>query len=340
MLREIDLRKDFMGTEVVESIYFGGGTPSVLSLNQIEALLQKVHKNFNVHTEAEITLEANPEDISDQTASGLYNLGLNRISLGVQSFNDQILKSLNRAHSGVEAENAIRALQSNGFENITIDLIYGIPGQTLKTWKQNLDKAIEFQVPHLSCYALTIEERTAWGNWLQKGKINPIPDEKYAEEYHEMCALLKQNHFEHYEISNFAISGYESKHNRAYWLRKPYLGIGPGAHSFNYNSRHYNVENNAKYIKALDKDTLALETETLSRVDQYNEYLLTGLRTNQGIELDYIKANYQIDLVEKHREFINQCISEGMAVMKNGKLILKEEYFLIANSIIVEFMVE
>lgn len=338
MRNEICLRKDYLDSQSIETIYFGGGTPSVLTIDQIKFLLNEVKNNFNITSEAEITLEANPEDINDLFASDLLDLGFNRISLGVQSFNNELLKSLNRAHNSIQAESAIRTLQKAGFENITIDLIYGIPNQGIEEWTNNLKKVISLDIPHLSCYALTIEERTVWGNWLRKGKIKPIADEKYEAEYQVMCKVLNDHGYEHYEISNFAIAGFESKHNTAYWQHKSYLGIGPGAHSFNQITRHYNIENNATYIKKLKNDILPIKTEHLTREDQFNEYLLTGLRTNRGIDFDYIKTVYAVDILEEHREFIDQCVSEGIATLKDRKFVLEENSFLIANSIIVEFM--
>lgn len=340
MLKEINLRKAFLEGDEIESIYFGGGTPSILSTKQIANLLNELRRNFSVTPNAEITLEANPEDISEQFVNELHKNGFNRISLGVQSFNDSILENLNRSHKSYDAETAIKILQNTGISNVSIDLIYGIPNQSAKEWEKNLDKAVALNVPHISCYALTIEDRTVFGNWLKKGKLESIPDEKYESDYNEMCTVLKSHKFEHYEISNFARPGFKSQHNTSYWEQKPYLGIGPGAHSYNHVSRQYNIENNASYIRSLKVDRLPYQLEELTPVQKLNEYLLTGLRTNNGIDFEFIKSEFKVNLLEIKKEFIDQYVSDGRVVFENGKLVVRESALLMVNSIIVELMMD
>ena len=337
--KELSLRKEYLTGEV-NTIYFGGGTPSLLSSEQIGFLLNKISSTYDVNPKAEITLEANPEDINTIKAQALFDLGINRISLGVQSFEDKVLEKLNRAHSKEDAINAIQALQYVGFENITIDLIYGIPDQSFKAWEANLAKAIELKVPHLSCYALTIEEKTAFGHWQKSGKLISVEDTKYEKEYNVMTKSLAEAGYEHYEVSNFAKSGFESKHNAAYWRQEKYLGLGPGAHSYNGESRQYNVSNNATYIKALTNNDLTYEIELLSEKQIYNEYILTGIRTKKGVDLQRVKQDFNIDLIDKHKIFIEQCIEDRLLIIDNNHIILTDKALILADSIIIELMVD
>ena len=337
--RELSLRKDYL-QDGIKTVYFGGGTPSLLPTEQISFLINKISNTYNIAPQAEITLEANPEDINNQKARELFDLGINRISLGVQSFNDEILQKLNRAHSKKDALNAIEILQNSGFSNLTIDLIYGIPGQSIEMWQANLAQVTSLEIPHLSCYALTIEEKTAFGHWQKAGKLIPVPDISYEEEYKIMCNYLAAEGYEHYEVSNFARSGFESQHNSAYWRQEPYLGLGPGAHSYDGKSRQYNVSNNATYIKALAADILPSEIEILSRDQVYNEYIITGLRTNRGIDLVLIRQDFGINLLEKHKTFINRCLADRLVVIENDQLILTDKAFILADSIIIELMID
>ena len=337
--KELSLRKEYLTGEV-NTIYFGGGTPSLLSSEQIGFLLNKISSTYNVNPKAEITLEANPEDISTTKAQALFGIGINRISLGVQSFEDKVLEKLNRVHSKEDAINAIQRLQNVGFENITIDLIYGIPDQNFKSWEANLAKAIELNVPHLSCYALTIEEKTAFGHWQKSGNLIAVEDTIYEKEYNIMTKSLAEAGYEHYEVSNFAKPEFESKHNAAYWRQEPYLGIGPGAHSYNGKSRQYNVSNNATYIKALANDDLPYEIELLSEKQIYNEYILTGIRTKRGVDLQRVKQDFNIDLIDKHKIFIERCIEDHLLIIDNNHIILTDKALILADSIIIELMVD
>ena len=337
--KELSLRKNYL-SDSIETIYFGGGTPSLLPAEQIQIILNGINNTYNIKPDAEITLEANPEDITRQKARELSALGINRISLGVQSFDDKTLRQLNRVHSEAEAINAIQILQNSGFNNLTIDLIYGIPKQSLAMWEENLAQAYKLNIPHLSCYALTIEEKTAFGHWQKSGKLLPVSDTKYEEEYKVMCDFLAMKGYEHYEVSNFAQPLFKSRHNSSYWQQEPYLGLGPGAHSYNQKSRQYNVSNNATYIKALAADILPSEIEILSRDQVYNEYIITGLRTNRGIDLVLIRQDFDINLLEKHKTFINRCLADRLVVIENDQLILTDKAFILADSIIIELMID
>jgi putative oxygen-independent coproporphyrinogen III oxidase len=337
--KELHLKKDYL-TEDIDTIYFGGGTPSLLSTSQIAFLLDEINLVYHIKNGAEITLEANPEDISLRLAKDLHDLGVSRMSLGVQSFDDEILENLHRVHSKEDAINAIQILQDVGFNNLTIDLIYGIPNQNSALWHQNLQKAIDLEIPHLSCYALTIEDKTAFGNWLKKGKIMPIADSKYEEEYKIMCDYLAVHGYDHYEVSNFAKSGFESQHNSAYWQQQPYLGLGPGAHSYNKDSRQYNVSNNATYLKGIENGKLVQEVEVLSEKQIFNEYLMTGLRTSHGIDLAEIKQSFGQDLYKNHAEFLNRCEEDEMLHIEDGQLILTDKGMILADSVIIKLMIE
>lgn len=339
IINELKLRKDYL-SEGVETIYFGGGTPSLLTTKQISLLLNEIYRTYNIDNRAEITLEANPEDITKTKAEELLELGINRISLGIQSFDDDILQKLNRAHSRDTALDSIQILKDTGFNNLTIDLIYGIPGQSFAAWKANLAKATALDIPHLSCYALTIEEKTAFGRWQKSGKLVPETDSSYAKEYKFMCDYLAAKGYAHYEVSNFAMPDFESQHNSAYWQQENYLGLGPGAHSFNGRSRQYNISNNATYIRSLAGNELPYDKEILSSNQIYNEYLLTGLRTNRGINLPRIKNDFGINLLAEHNAFIDRCLADKLIVINNNQLILTDKAYILADSIIIELMID
>ena len=327
-------------SQQINTVYFGGGTPSLLETTSIDYLLDQINKYFNVEANAEITLEANPEDLDKVKVSDYASLGINRISLGVQSFDDRILKSLNRQHSGSQAINAIDALKSGGIDNLSIDLIYGIPGQGASAWQANLKQAVAMDIPHISSYALTIEDKTAFGNWQKSGKIKAVNDVKYNDDYNALCEVLSKANYTHYEVSNFAKSGFESKHNTSYWRQEHYIGLGPGAHSYNGVNRQFNISNNARYIKSLKNDEFCFEQEELSETELFNEYLLTGLRTNQGINFSEFQRKFSVNLYEKHKDFIDQCLDEKMATLVNNQFILTDAALILADSVIIEMMIE
>lgn len=268
----------------IDTIYFGGGTPTLLSQAELESLLAIIHRQFEVAPHAEVTIEANPDDLNAEKIRQLHSSGFNRLSIGVQSFDDRDLVWMNRAHNSGQAITAVKMAQDTGIENISIDLIYGVPTMSEKTWENNLLQAVALKVPHLSCYALTVEERTALHHFIQKGKVPPMNDAQQVGHFKLMTQLLFANEYEHYEISNFALQGSRSRHNSSYWQGKPYYGFGPSAHSFDgSNTRWWNIANNALYITALNSGTTAYEWETLSAVQRLNEKIMTSLRTMEGL---------------------------------------------------------
>ena len=281
--KEIELRSGEV-TEEITTIYFGGGTPSLVDNTVIESLLAEIGRNFTINPKAEITLEANPDDISIEKAKSWKDIGINRFSIGIQSFEDNNLQWMNRAHNAIQSITAIDIIRETGFENFSIDLIYGTPGQTTEGWTKDLQTAIDLKIPHLSCYALTVEEKTALHNLIEKGEKENINPEKQAERFELLMKLTTAAGYHHYEISNFALPGYESKHNSAYWEGVPYLGIGPSAHSYDGIKRKWNIANNISYTKAILDHSPQFEEEVLSKNDRFNEYCMTALRRSKGIE--------------------------------------------------------
>lgn len=300
--REIELQKDFLGGNKLDSIYFGGGTPSVLEKKELEKIFSMLSKHFTWDKNAEITLEANPDDLSKEKLQELKEFGINRLSIGLQSFNDDELKWMNRLHTAEESEACVKLAQEIGLKNISIDLIYGSKFQDAESWKKTLEKALSLNIQHISSYNLTVEEKTELGHKVNKGKEIAVDDEKSSEQFMILMDTLNNNGFEHYEISNFAKKDFEAVHNTNYWKGAKYLGIGPSAHSFNGISRQWNVSNNALYIKAINEGTEFFETETLSKLNRYNEYVLTRLRTKWGCDLNYIKTEFGNNFAEHFAE--------------------------------------
>lgn len=292
MAREIELRNTWMGDHtLIETIYFGGGTPSLLTIPELLFLIETIYQHFKVVDQPEITLEANPDDLTPDYLHALAQTPVNRLSIGVQSFFEADLRLMNRAHNAQEALACLQ-LATSLFDNITLDLIYGIPGLTHEKWLANIQTALDLGVPHISSYALTVEPKTALHSFVQKGII-PNPDDGQAQEqFLLLMDQLEAAGFVHYELSNFGKEGYFSKNNSAYWLGKPYVGIGPAAHSFNGTQRGWNVSNNTKYIQALEAHELPIELETLSLTDRYNEYVMTGLRTIWGVDLHRLETEF------------------------------------------------
>ncbi len=291
LAKEIALRKDELGGEVIETIYFGGGTPSVLSNEQTRFLLDAVYQNHTVIANPEVTLEANPDDLSPSRITELANSQINRLSIGVQSFFEEDLKMMNRAHNATQAEQCLTEAVKY-FDNITLDLIYGIPGMDNHRWMQNVEKALSFGIPHISSYALTVEPKTALHTLVKKGIISAPSDEAAHEQFLLLADRLEQEGFVHYELSNFGKPEYFSKNNTAYWLGKKYLGIGPSAHSYNGTHRSWNVANNNLYLRKVQEGVLPLESEELSVTDRYNEYVMTGLRTIWGVDVLKVQENF------------------------------------------------
>jgi oxygen-independent coproporphyrinogen-3 oxidase len=294
--------------EIVETIYFGGGTPSVLENSELQLLIDTVYENYKVAENPEITLEANPDDLSKERIFELSKSPINRLSIGIQSFFEEDLKLMNRAHNSAEAKNCLTEA-TKYFDNISLDLIYGIPGMTDEMWKQNIETALSFGIPHISSYALTVEPKTALKKLIDTGKIAEPQDEVASNHFMILVEMLQKNNFIHYELSNFGKENYFSKNNSAYWLGKKYIGVGPSAHSYDGEKRGWNVANNALYIKSIQDNTLPIETETLSKSDRYNEYIMTGLRTIWGVSLERIKDEFGTEyldyLKQQAQKFLN-----------------------------------
>ena len=318
LIREIQLRKDEL-RETIETIYFGGGTPSVLSNQEIDRIINAVYDNFTVADHPEITLEANPDDLSSDRIVQLAASRINRLSIGIQSFFDEDLKLMNRAHNAAEAEKSL-AEAAQHFSNISIDLIYGIPGMDNEKWRQNIETALSFQIPHISSYALTVEPKTALQQLIAKGKIASPSDEAASEHFRILCERLDTEGFVHYELSNFGKPGYFSRNNTAYWLGKKYLGIGPSAHSYDGHSRSWNIANNSLYLKAIEENRLPLEQEILTKTDRYNEYIMTGLRTIWGVSLERIEQEFGADVLEYLEAQSESFLQQELLVVENGLL--------------------
>jgi oxygen-independent coproporphyrinogen-3 oxidase len=288
--KELSLRKEYLNGEKVETIYFGGGTPSLLNEKELAAIFNSIHQNFNVDAAAEITLEANPDDLSREKLKELKQTPINRLSIGVQSFFDEDLRFMNRAHKAVEAVDSIKTAQDFGFDQLNMDLIFGSQTTTDEMWEANLDQFFALEIPHLSAYSLTIEEKTALAHKLKSGNEKPLDEERNFRQYLMLQKAIENKGYEQYELSNYCKKGIYSKHNTGYWFGKSYLGIGPSAHSFNGSSRQWNVNNNLKYLQALQKNEDYFESENLSEIDRYHEYLITALRTKWGIDFQIIRS--------------------------------------------------
>jgi oxygen-independent coproporphyrinogen III oxidase len=330
---ELVLQQHYLRGEQVETIYFGGGTPSLLSADEIGSIMETVHNLFPVVTEAEVTLESNPDDLSATKLAGFRACGINRLSIGIQSFEDDVLRFLNRAHNSSDAREVVSRSRNAGFGNISIDLIYSIPGQSQEAWLRNINTAMALNPDHISAYNLTIEPQTVFGNWSHKGKLTPVIDDVAANQLEALVKILADAGYQQYEVSNFSRPGFESRHNSSYWQRKPYLGIGPSAHSYNKESRQYNVRNNHTYVKALSSGVIPFEIETLSRNDHVNEYLLTTLRTIWGADLLVLKNDYGYDLIADQKNYVENLIDSGMAVIETNVLKLTQKGKMMADKI-------
>lgn len=301
LAKEIELRKSEFADEVVETIYFGGGTPSILEVSDLSLLINAVYSNYDVAENPEITVEANPDDLTKERILELSQSKVNRLSIGIQSFFEDDLKLMNRAHNAAEAKECL-AFATQYFDNISIDLIYGVPGMSNEKWQQNIETALSFDIPHISSYALTVEPKTALHTFIQKGIIPQLDDEAASAHFQILVDTLTQHDFIHYELSNFGKEHYFSKNNSSYWLGKKYIGIGPSAHSYDGEQRGWNVSNNAIYLKSIQENKLPIETETLSKTDRYNEYIMTGLRTIWGVSLDRIATEFG----ETYLDYLNR----------------------------------
>ena len=325
--KELLLRKEEMREEI-QTIYFGGGTPSLLSEKELHQLFETIYKNYSVSEATEITLEANPDDLSKNRIIQLTNSPINRLSIGVQSFFEEDLKLMNRAHNVEEALQSIELAKAY-FHNITIDLIYAMPNMSNERWLQNLKKAFDLEVPHMSCYALTVEPKTALKAFIEKGIIAPIEDEVAQAHHQILVEETEKRGFVNYEFSNFGKPGFESKNNLAYWLGKSYLGVGPSAHSYDGKTRSWNVANNVKYVKSIQEDKLPLERETLTLKDRYNEYVMTRLRTMWGIQFSEIENQFGKKILEYLLKQSKELIKNNLLVEEQGALkVTKKGKFL------------
>ncbi len=329
LAEEIELRKNELSNQLVETIYFGGGTPSVLEVDEIETLIAAIYKNFDVAVNPEITLEANPDDLSYNRIGQLSQSPINRISIGIQSFFDEDLKLMNRAHNSQEAKNCIKDARKH-FDDISIDLIYGIPGMDDQRWQVNIDKALSYDLPHISSYALTVEPKTALASFIEKGLVPNVDDEQAERQFHMLVEILEAAGYINYEISNFGKQGFFSKNNTAYWQGKKYLGIGPSAHSFDGEKRGWNVRNNTKYIQAIQNQQVPIEHEFLSRTDRYNEFVMTGLRTVWGVSLKKIEEDFGVNYAEyletQSQKFVKKKLLfwdvDTLLATKRGKFLV------------------
>ena len=319
LVKELEFRKDEFQNEVVETIYFGGGTPSVLSIDDIRFLIDAVYQNYQVVEHPEITLEANPDDLDEETILQFANSLINRLSIGIQSFFEDDLQLMNRAHNSEEAKKCL-AVATKYFDNISIDLIYGMPNMSNEKWLQNIETALSFNISHISCYALTVEPKTALYKMIKSGIISNLDDDLAQQHFHILIDKLQENGFVHYELSNFGKPNYFSKNNTAYWLGKKYIGIGPSAHSFNRESRSWNVSNNSLYLKAIAENKVPSEIEILSKTDQYNEYIMTGLRTIWGVSLERIETEFGSSYLEYLHQQAEKFISDNLLEVENNIL--------------------
>lgn len=332
---EIEQRSGYLA-EVVDTIYFGGGTPSLLSENQLEQILGAINKNFHVSENAEISLEANPEDLLGEKLKSILSLGVNRLSIGVQTFSEDRLKWMNRIHSSDEAISAYRNARNLGFNNISLDLIYAIPEGGEELWESDLKKLTALQPEHISLYGLTIEDRTVFGKKKQKGQLIEVTEDEAAAQYLNSIKILTQKGYEQYEVSNFSKPGFRSQHNSSYWSGKPYLGVGPGAHSFNGKSRQFNIKNNPKYVKLLGSDQPYFESEELTVVQRMNETILTRLRTIDGLNIATFSKDFSVDLFSERKREIAQLRTQNLIQGSDLFLSLTSHGILVADEIALQ----
>ncbi len=338
LLHELKIRSNYLEGEEVTTIYFGGGTPSVLSAREIELILSTIHREFNTKVK-ETTLEANPEDLGIEYLKSLKTIGIDRLSIGIQSFDNSLLQKINRSHTSKQAHDSVYLAAEAGFENVSIDLIYGLPSSTLQTWKKDVTEALKLPIKHLSVYQLTIEPNTAFGRWSETGRFREEDETNILNQYELLKSLTEKSGFDHYEISNFSLPGFHSKHNSSYWQGHKYLGIGPGAHSFNRKTRSFNVSNNNSYIQSLQGGTLPTKEETLTRKDQINEYVMTRLRTSQGCDLNEMKNQFDYDLLLESEKILLELRKNGWLEDTDNHLILTEKGKLFADKIASELFI-
>ena len=333
MSEEISLQRNYLAGEALQTIYFGGGTPSLLNREELEILLGTIGETHAISSGAEITLETNPDDLAFPKLMELKSVGINRLSIGIQAFDDPVLKYLNRIHSAGTAIRSVELARETGFDNISIDLIYAIPGLSSDAWEKNILQAIKLQPQHISAYTLTIEEKTAFGKWFAKGKLIPVDEMLAAEQLEMLMSLLASAGYRQYEISNFARPGFESRHNSSYWKGEKYLGIGPSAHSYNQTTRQHNVANNHVYVRSIKEGKIPAEKEVLKKGDHINEYILTTLRTDTGCDLSILKRDFDYDLLTLHGGYVRELQNHNLVSLHDEYLRLTEAGRLLADKI-------
>lgn len=338
IVKEMHIRQHYLKNATINTIYFGGGTPSILSAGQFKQIFEAIFQLFNVAANAEITFEANPDDLSDSYFESITPLPFNRISMGIQSFDDADLKRINRRHSGQDAVQAVASARKAGFNNISVDLIYGLPLQTTESWQKQLDTAMTLQVEHISAYGLTYEEGTALWKQREKGKVIPVADENMNEMYIQLLTTIKSHGYEAYEISNFSKPGYRSRHNTSYWKQEAYLGLGPSAHSFDLESRQWNVASNKQYVQAICEGLPFFEVETLTPDENFNDYVMVSLRTMEGIDLHYIEKTFGKEQAAYCIDTLSSYIKDSKVIKQNDFLRLTPEGVMISNVILIDLM--
>jgi oxygen-independent coproporphyrinogen-3 oxidase len=337
--KELVLRQNFLAGAPVDTIYLGGGTPSLLDIHDLSNLLELIFKLFPVRDSCEITLEANPDDLNKRKVQELRYSGINRLSIGAQSFQDEFLSYLNRIHSAEDIKRSFYYARDCGFENINLDLIYAIRENSADRLKKDIEEIEKLRPEHISAYCLTIEPATVFGRWTDKGRISPVPDQEAAEHFEMVANRFSMMDYDHYEISNYARSGFISRHNTNYWKETAYLGIGPSAHSFNFDQRQFNIANNALYVKSLDQGKIPSTIDYLSIKDRINERILTGLRTKWGCDLPGIQKDFGMDILYRHREYLQDLSDKGMIMLRDGIMKLQQKGMLFADRIASDLFV-
>ena len=340
MEKELHLQKDFLQNEPIKTIYFGGGTPSLLKGDELQSVLRTVQELHVLNPPTEITLEANPDDLTPEALHAFSLAGINRLSIGIQTFHDDLLKFMNRAHDSATAINAVDLARKAGFDNISIDLIYAIPGQNNSRWEKDIEQALLLKPEHLSCYSLTIEDKTVFGKWSAAGKLKTVEDDAAAHQLEMLMNHLQTAGYEHYEVSNFARPGFHSRHNSSYWKQEKYLGIGPSAHSYNGVIRQFNINNNHLYLKSIQQNKIPAEREVLTTEDKINEYILTTLRTHWGTDLNRLHQDYSVNILQKNSVYIHELVERDLASLTNNVLTLTRKGKLLADKIASDLFVE
>lgn len=338
LLVETAQRKNELNSETITTVYLGGGTPSLLSITQLSKLVNGLKKVFDFSNVEEFTIEVNPDDVTADYIQQAKSLGINRVSMGVQSFSDEDLRFINRRHTAKQATDAIHIIKEAGINNISIDLIYGIPGQNIKIWKNNVDTAISLLVQHISAYTLMYEEGTRLSVMRSLGKITEVDDDVVAAMYDYLVAQLKSNGYTHYEISNFALPGFHSRHNSSYWNLTPYLGLGVAAHSFDGTVRRYNPSNLKKYLDALGEGNLCVEVEKITKAEKYDEYVMLRLRTADGIDADELMHRFDEEYYQFFIEKTKPLVSEGSLINENGRYYIPENHIMISDNITCDLL--